>query len=172
MITKGEHTYTDGEVSIFFLDAADLKIGKYCSIASDCTIFLGGNHRVDWISTYPFSRDFNCTLVGHPSTKGDIVIGNDVWIGQGVTILPGVIVGDGAVIGAKSVVVKDVPPYSVVCGNPAELKKFRFTIEEIKMLLELKWWDWSDEKVYQAIPFLTSGDLESLINFGERKCSA
>lgn len=123
-------SYTYGNPRLFHWgEDSKLKIGKFCSIADDVKIFLGGNHRMDWITTYPFSalkeewpeaKD----VKGHPATKGDVVIGNDVWIGYGATILSGVKIGNGAVIGAMAVVSKDVEPYSVVVGNPAlEVKK-------------------------------------------------
>ena len=87
-------------------------------------------------------------------------MGNDVWIGQNATILPGVHIGDGAVIGANAVVAKDVPPYAVVVGNPAVIKKYRFDQETINLLLELKWWDKDIEVIKKLIPLLT-GDLEN-----------
>ena len=88
------------------------------------------------------------------------MVGNDVWIGQKATILPGVHIGDGAIIGACSVVTKDVPPYSVVAGNPAEVKKYRFDKETIDLLLKLKWWDKDIEEIKKLIPFLTSGEID------------
>ena len=104
-------------------------------------IFTGGNHRTDWFSTYPFGHLHNNIFTsfdgkGHPGSKGSVIIGNDVYIGSGVTIMSGVEIGDGAVIGAKSVVVKNVESYSVVCGNPAILMKKRFSDDVVKRLLE------------------------------------
>ena len=100
--------------------------------------------------------------MGLPCTpnRGDTVVGNDVWIGQNATILPGVHIGDGAVIGANAVVAKDVPPYAVVVGNPAVIKKYRFDQETIDLLLKLKWWDKDIEEIKKLIPLLT-GDLEN-----------
>jgi virginiamycin A acetyltransferase len=88
------------------------------------------------------------------------VVGNDVWIGQKATILPGIHIGDGAIIGACSVVTKDVPPYSVVAGNLAQVKKYRFDKETIDLLLKLKWWDKDIEEIKKLIPFLTSGEID------------
>ena len=87
-------------------EGASLKIGSFCSIATSCKIFLGGNHRTDWITTYPFGHIFldelnNADIKGHPSTKGDVEIGNDVWIGESVTIMSEVKIGDGAVLAAN-----------------------------------------------------------------------
>jgi len=79
--------------------------------------------------------------VGHPSTKGDVIIGNDVWIGSGVTIMSGIKIGDRAVISANSSVTKNVMPYEIVAGNPARSIKLRFDIQSIELLLKLRWWD-------------------------------
>ena len=56
-------------------------------------------------------------------TKGEVVIGDNVWIGDKASILPGVIIGKGSIVGANSVVTKDVPPFTVVGGNPAKIIK-------------------------------------------------
>ena len=161
----GRHTYGEEHIAVRFGSKdTSVKIGNFCSIADSITIFLGGNHRVDWISTYPFS-EFSATwpnaisITGHPSSKGSVTIGNDVWIGSHATIMSGVTVGDGAVIGAYSVVTKDVKPYSIVVGNPAVHKKFRFTNNQVKKLQEIKWWDWSDDKINQYVHYLCKNEL-------------
>jgi virginiamycin A acetyltransferase len=110
-----------------------LKIGNYCSIGDGVGILLNDSHRPDWITTYPFSNvlgEFR-EVPGLPVSKGDITIGNDVWIGRNVLILSGVNIGDGAVVGAGSIVTKDVPPYTIVVGNPAHFVKKRFEQETI-----------------------------------------
>lgn len=127
-------------------EGATLKIGKFCSIASGVEIILGGNHRTDWISTYPFGHIYQDQLVktapkGHPATKGDVTIGNDVWIAGDAKIFSGVSIGDGAVIAACAVVSKDVGAYEVVAGNPAKPIKKRFDDETIELLQQLRWWD-------------------------------
>ena len=96
-------------------------------------------------------------------TKGDVIIGNDVWIGEDALILSGVTVGDGAVIGARSVVAKDVEPYAVVVGNPAQMKKKRFSDEIIAQLLIVAWWDWPIEKIREHLGILLSPDIEALL---------
>lgn len=148
-------------------ESTGLTVGSYCSIAEGVTIYLGGNHRIDWITTYPFSVFKDCAkhISGHPSSKGDVIIGNDVWIGAGVTILSGVNIGNGAVVGACSVVVKDVPPYGIVAGNPAKLVRFRFSDVAIKTLEGLAWWDWPEAKLDAAMPYLLAGDVSSLSSF-------
>ena len=118
----GDYSYFGGKPRILdWNNNAKLKIGKFCSIAENVKIFLNADHRIDWITTYPpnlVCKDLS-KIKGHPTTKGDIIIGNDVWIGAGASILSGVKIGDGAVIGAHAIVTKDVEPYSVVAGNPA-----------------------------------------------------
>lgn len=117
----GKNTYGVNNIKVHWQGKCVVKVGAFCSIASNCNIFLGGNHRIDWITTYPFGHvhqdkfsKFNG--VGHPATNGDVVIGNDVWIGTNVTIMSGITIGDGAVIAANTHVVKNVEPYSIVGG--------------------------------------------------------
>jgi acetyltransferase-like isoleucine patch superfamily enzyme len=148
--------------------AAKLVIGNFCSIAANCNVYLGGNHRTDWVTTYPFghihTKNFNnFNGVGHPSTKGDVIIGNDVWIGNNVTIMSGVNIGDGVVIANNSHVVKNVEPYSLIGGNPAKLIKKRFTEEQIDKLLEIKWWNWDDSKINKFTPLLCNQDIDNFI---------
>jgi len=167
MLQFGKYSY--GEPKLFFeSNEARLHVGNFCSIADNVKIFLGGNHRTDWITTYPFGHINNETFnsfngEGHPSTKGDVYIGNDVWIGNNTTIMSGVKIGDGAVIAANSHVVKEVKPYELVGGNPAKHIKYRFTKEQIDELLKIKWWDWSDEQINKFIPLLCSSNIDNFI---------
>lgn len=141
----GEYTYGNPTV-LFENDSATLSIGKFCSISSDVTIFLGGNHRYDWNTTYPFNAfkeefPFAKEIKGHPSTNGDVTIGNDVWIGQGVTIMSGITIGNGAILATNSVVTKAVGPYEIWGGNPCKLIRKRFDDEKIESLEKIKWWE-------------------------------
>lgn len=145
-ITVGRFTYGHENLRILHWgEGATLTIGAFCSIASG-TVYLGGNHRVDWITTYPFgvppSGDlFDFVIKDPPLTNGNVVIGNDVWMGGEATIMSGVSVGDGAVIAANAHVVRDVGPYEIVGGNPATLIRRRFSDPIIERLLRLQWWD-------------------------------
>ena len=136
-----------------------LTIGKFCSIAGNVHILLGGEHHTNFVTTYPF----DVLLDNKPTpSKGDVTIGNDVWIGENVMILSGVKIGDGAVIGAGSVVGGDVAPYSVVIGNPARLIKWRFGRPWIKTVEALRWWDWPLEKLDEMLPLLMSDNIDEL----------
>jgi acetyltransferase-like isoleucine patch superfamily enzyme len=144
---------------------SQLTIGKYCCLADGVTFLLGGNHRPDWITTYPFNilwKEF-LAIQGHPATKGDTVVGNDVWIGTKSLILSGVRIGDGAVIGAGSIVTKDISCYSIVAGNPAKLIRERFTSEQRNALIKIAWWNWPESKIRQAVPMLLSGKTDEFI---------
>lgn len=130
-----------------------LIIGKFCSIACGVKfIFTSANHTLKSLSTYPFPLFFEeCELDKNNVTdswdnKGNIVIGNDVWIGYEAIIMSGVKIGDGAIIGTSAVVTKDVPAYTIVGGIPAKPIRKRFSDKTISLLLETKWWEWTDEK--------------------------
>jgi virginiamycin A acetyltransferase len=92
------------------------------------------------------------------------VIGNDVWIGYEAVIMPGVKIGDGVVIAAKSVVIKDVPAYTIVGGNPAGIIKQRFSDAEVAQLLEIRWWDWQIDKITRHINLIMNSDIQALID--------
>ena len=146
-----------------------LIIGKFCSIACGAKfIFTSANHTLSSLSTYTFPLFFEewelekKDITDSWDNKGDIVIGNDVWIGFEAVIMPGVQIGDGAIIGTRAVVTKDVPPYTVVGGVPARPIKKRFPDEVISALLEIKWWDWEEERIKENIDAIKSGRIENL----------
>ncbi len=176
-IIVGDYTYYDDfetvenfekNVKYLFDFIGDkLVIGKFCMIASDVTFIMNGaNHLKDAISTYPFAifgGDWANAMEGKTyPTKSDTIIGNDVWIGYGATIMPGVSIGDGAIIATMSVVTKDVPPYSIVGGNPAKVISMRYSESEISDLLDIKWWDWPIDKITANVQHLTGADIERL----------
>jgi acetyltransferase-like isoleucine patch superfamily enzyme len=161
----GMHSYGKPRIVMHGNDG-DLSIGKYCSISEEVKIFLGGNHRADWITTYPFPTleewpEAHC-ISGHIATKGDVRIGNDVWIGYGACIFSGVTIGDGAIIGANASVFSNVEPYTIVGGNPAKAIRKRFSEEEIKILQKIQWWNWPDDKVRSNLHLLCSADITKI----------
>lgn len=166
-VVVGKHTYGAPRIRWWGEDA-NLVVGKYCSIAEGVEIYLGGNHRTDWVTTFPFSKFPKAwpaarELTGHPASRGDVLIGNDVWLGAGCMILSGVRIGDGAVVGARAVVSRDVPPYSIVTGNPATATRRRFDEATINRLLSVAWWDWPHERVERHVHLLMSGKIEEFL---------
>lgn len=145
---------------------ATLAVGSFCSIADGVVVLLGGEHRPDWVTTYPFNvlNEKASHIKGHPKSKGDVIIGNDVWIGREALILSGVTIGDGAVVAARAVVTKNVPPYGIVGGNPARLIRHRFDNDTVERLLEIKWWDWPDSKIEAHFPELLSDNIERFLS--------
>ena len=146
-------------------EGATLTVGKFCSFADEVKILTGHEHRIDWVSTYPFAVAFpGAKNLPFPArTKGNVVIGHDVWVGTGALILSGVTIGNGAVIGARSVVTHDVPPYAVVGGVPAQVIKFRFDAPTIEALQRVAWWDWPERKIEEALPLLMSDDVRGFL---------
>lgn len=144
-----------------------LIIGKFCQIASGVNFVMSGaNHQMNAVTTFPFyimeGWDQAVPPLSEMPLKGNTVVGNDVWIGQNVTIMPGVKIGDGAIIGMNSVVASDVPPYTIVAGNPARIIRQRFDNELIDLLLRFKWWDKEIEEINELIPILTCSDLKKV----------
>lgn len=146
-----------------------LIIGKFCSIACGATfLFNSANHTLSSLSTYPFPLFFEewnlekKDVTKSWDNKGNIIIGNDVWIGYEAVILAGVTIGDGAIIGTRAVVTKDVPPYTIVGGVPAKPIKKRFSEEIISKLLDIQWWNWSDEKIAKNIKAIQTGKIDEL----------
>ncbi|MFD2177689.1 CatB-related O-acetyltransferase [Veronia pacifica] len=147
-----------------------LVIGKFCAIAKDVQFIMNGaNHIAKGFSTYPFYQfesgwERVIPKIEDIPNKGNTVIGNDVWIGYESTIMPGVTIGDGAIIASKSVITKDVPPYSVVGGNPGRIIKYRFDQTTIGELLDIAWWDWPIKKITDNLEQISGNNLEYLMS--------
>ncbi len=147
-----------------------LSIGSYCSIADDVSIFVGrhGRHTIDYVSTYPLGMIYGDPEHRTPSkviSGGlDVQIGSDVWIGRGAFIMAGVSIGNGAVVGARALVNKDVEPYSIVGGIPAEHIKYRFDSDTIRKLKRIKWWDWPDEMIAERREFFATPNFRDLLD--------
>jgi virginiamycin A acetyltransferase len=177
-IIVGDYTYYDDfedvnnfekNVKYHFDFIGDkLKIGKFCMIASDVKFIMNGaNHLTNAVSSYPFAifggEWLNAMDGKNYPSKGDTIIGNDVWIGYNTTIMAGVTIGDGAIIAANSIVAKNVAPYTIVGGNPAKEIRKRFSDEEIKALLEIKWWNWEFQKITKKVKYLTDENIAQFI---------
>lgn len=143
-----------------------LHVGRYCSIAANVSILLGANHKLNCITTYPYCKINKSKTLEDSSEKGDVVIGDDVWVGFGALIIGPVVIGNGAIIGAGAVVVEDIPPYSVAVGVPAKVVKYRFSDDNIKELLKIKWWDWEILEIEKASEYLYSQN--GISNFIEK----
>jgi len=176
-IIVGDYSYYDARNGESFEDQVlyhyeffgdRLVIGKFCAIAPGVTFIMNGaNHRMDGFSTYPFNI-FGEGWEKHTPTlnqlpfKGDTIIGNDVWVGMDTVIMPGINIGDGAIVAAKSVITKDVEPYAIVGGNPAQKIKERFPEQIINKLLEIQWWDLNIEIISDHIDVIVNGEIEKL----------
>lgn len=163
----GDPPTRDAWESGLYGDIDKLIIGKFCSIASGATFMMAGNqgHRIDWVSAFPFSTDeFGSKVKDGFERSGDTHIGNDVWIGSEAMIMPGVTIGDGAVIGSRSVITKNVAPYSVVVGHNTVIKQ-RFSDEQVRKLLEMRWWDWSIDQLKGSMDLICSPNIEPLYGY-------
>ncbi|MFF8315923.1 CatB-related O-acetyltransferase [Streptomyces bobili] len=157
-VVVGEYTYyddPDGATEfehrnvLYAYGSERLVIGRYCAIAAGTRFLMAGaEHPTMGASTYPFTMfggewaEKTLDVVTSMPSRGDTVVGNDVWFGHRSTVMPGVRIGDGAIIAAGAVVTADVPPYTIVGGNPARPIRQRFDDADIARLLRAAWWDW------------------------------
>ena len=149
-VLVGKGTYGELNVLQFETTCCKLIIGNYCSIAPEVIFMTDGEHSYKSISTYPFAtRYFNKSI--DTLSKGDIIIGDDVWIGYGAIIMSGVNIGQGAVIAAGAVVTKDVSPYAIVGGVPANVIKYRFDKNIIDELLRVDYKKFSINDIEQNL---------------------
>lgn len=177
-IVVGDYTYYDDpedsenferNVLYHFPFIGDkLIIGKFCALARGVKFIMNGaNHKLSGVSTYPFQIFGNgwervMPQAGELPYRGDTVVGHDVWIGFEALIMPGVRIGNGAIVSSRSVVVADVPAYTIVGGNPARPIRQRFAPDEIAALESLAWWDWPVEKITRHLQYIVAGDVEAL----------
>lgn len=169
-VRVGRYSYGVPKVSWAAADnSRKLVIGSFCSIADNVRIYVGiqGRHTVDFMSTYPmgmvFGRPAKSAVSTAVSGNLDVEIGSDVWLGLDTIILAGSRIGHGACVGTRSLVTGDVPPYAIVGGSPAKLIRYRFDEETIAKLLQIKWWDWSDEEIRSNIDAFFNNDVPSVV---------
>lgn len=158
----GRYSYLGNDCEFYYS-----RIGSFCSFANDVKLIRGQHPTKTYVSTSPiFYQSITCFGKGFVKktifklnkkcADGSLCsIGNDVWIGSHVRIMEGVHIGNGAIIGAGAIVTKDVPPYSIVCGVPAKIIRYRFLEEEIQKLENSEWWNWSEEKIRQYSPYFS-----------------
>jgi virginiamycin A acetyltransferase len=120
-------------------------IGRYCAIGCDVKV-ITSNHAMN-TANIQRSLQKRIGLKHMEISKGDVIIGNNVWIGDSAIILSGVCIGDGSVIGAGAVVTKNVDPFAIVGGSPAKKKRMRFKENIIRQLLDIAWWNWTEDKI-------------------------
>jgi acetyltransferase-like isoleucine patch superfamily enzyme len=167
-LALGRGSYHHATVIAYEGDDGMVRVGSFCSIADGVTFLVGGGHRLDWISTFPFRAAWELEGAyrdGHPAGKGDIVVGNDVWLARDAMVLSGVRIGNGAAVAANAVVTKDVRAYAIVAGNPAREIRRRFSDADVERLEALAWWDWPLEDIEAAMPLLNGGSLAQLQAF-------
>ena len=180
-ILVGDYTYYDDPDAaeefehrnvLYAYGPERLIIGKYCAIATGTRFLLAGaEHPTMGVSTFPFTMfggrwaEQTLDIVTDMPSRGDTVIGNDVWFGYQAIVMPGVQIGDGAIIAAGAVVTADVPPYTIVGGNPARPIRQRFAEPDIERLLRAAWWDWPADLVTEharTIMAGTPGEIERI----------
>jgi acetyltransferase-like isoleucine patch superfamily enzyme len=169
-VTFGTATYGVSKIHTFTHDTTCLRVGNYSSVG--CTILLGGEHAHDMVTTYPHRIMWGMEGAGEdgfPTKTGDTLIGSDAWVTYGATLLSGVHVGDGVIVANGAVVTKDVPPFAVVGGCPAKVLRYRFSDEQIAALLDIRWWDWPEEEVRAAVPYLASRDIDEFIHYARTR---
>lgn len=169
-VTIGNFTYGELNVLMWSNPNQKLTIGSFCSIAKNVVFILGGNHRTDFVTSFPIET----FILNKPNykneelTKGPITIKDDVWIGYGSTILSGITVGQGAVIATNTTVTKDVPPYAIVGGNPAKIIRFRFNDDQIAKLLKLDYSKFNQSFVVKHLSlFQENGSISELLKYSD-----
>lgn len=177
-IHVGDYTYFDDrrygpekfeEYNVLYnfdFSKVKLVIGKFCAIAAETRFIMAGDHKLDAFSTYPFpifgNGWENAFDIFSLPVKGDIIVGNDVWFGYDSLVKNGVTIGNGAIIATRAVVVKDVPAYAIVAGNPAKVVKMRFEDSIIEKLEKIAWWDWEIDKINRNIQAICGLNINKL----------
>lgn len=151
-VSIGRYSYTGANTTL-----KAVEIGSFCSISWNVSA-TGNQHDYHKLTVHPFAHLASFGLVEESGEhdKRIIRIGNDVWIGANACILPGVTIGDGAVVGAGAIVTKDIPPFAIVVGNPARVIKYRFSEEQIDIILQTRWWDWPENLLKEHIDLFKS----------------
>ncbi|MEU5871086.1 CatB-related O-acetyltransferase [Glycomyces sp. NPDC047369] len=182
-IEIGEYTYYDDPDAatafeernvLYGYGPEKLRIGRYCALATGTRfIMAGADHPMVGVSTFPFAifggdwAESTLDIVMNVESRGDTTVGNDVWLGYNTLVMPGVTIGDGAIVASGAVVTADVPPYTIVGGNPAKPIRKRFADEEIELLLRAAWWDWPVALVTEHARTIMSGTSADVFAIAE-----
>ena len=167
----GKYSYFGNNFAMACKYGEITRIGSFTAINEGA--YLDVNHQLNMTTvndSIPFNKGnkakFKEKCLSDPKNPyavngNSVVIGNDVWIGANVFISQSTVtsIGDGAVIGAGAIVLEDVPPYAIVVGVPAKIKRYRYSPEMIETLLRVKWWEWSDEKINENADALISPEI-------------
>lgn len=176
MRRTGKYTYGHNRIEVIGHGCSeqDVEIGSFSSIGQCCKVYMNnGRGHYSWRgTTYPFGEFhydvFNNGVVRDQYENRKVTIGSDVWIGHDVSINPGITIGDGAIVATRSHVVRDVPPYAIVGGNPAKLIKYRFDKETVEKFLQLKWWDLPDHEINAILPLIRIAPEKDTFMYIER----
>ncbi len=169
-------TIINGSSKLISSKDSKIIIGKYCAIANNLKIItLNHDYNFPAVQGTFYNKFFNNKHPGEikfppnkERTKGNVIIGNDVWIGEDVVILSGVTIGDGCCIGARSVITKNLEPYTICVGQPCKEIKKRYSDIIINFLLDLKWWNWTENKIKNNKTFFMT-NLNTITNIDELK---
>ena len=165
--TLGDYSYAERHCELIYTQT-----GKFCAIAADVRL-NALNHPVHRVSQHKFTyrpnEYFVCKKLDHRfrekrMQEGRVVLGHDVWVGHGAIVMPGVEIGTGAVIGAGAVVTHDVEPYAIVAGTPARFVRWRFEPDVAQRLLRLQWWDWSHDRLADAVEDMAQLSVEDFLD--------
>lgn len=135
---------------------ANATLGQFCSIGPRVNLGGLGKHPTHWVSSHPVFysnlRQINLQFVATSKFDefGKTIVGHDVWIGAGATVLDGITIGNGAIVAAGAVVVRDIPPYTIVGGVPAKIIRKRFDEDVIIRLNQIEWWNYSIDTLKNA----------------------
>jgi phosphonate metabolism protein (transferase hexapeptide repeat family) len=165
-VTVGDFSYFERHGEAIYT-----AIGKFCSIAANCRL-NALEHPIERVTQHKVSYRPNeyFRFLGVDQAFRDrrrarqVTIGHDVWIGHGAVVMPGVTIGNGAVVGANAVVTKDVAAFSIVAGAPTRVLRMRFEPAIAARIERLAWWDFSRERLFQAVPDMQGMEIAAFLD--------